>query len=70
MKIYPNLLTESKVWCLGHRLYILITSVHLGYIYMGELNTPRTVFWPTGLEQLELIYTYTDCLMGMVSGLT
>lgn len=26
---------------------------------MGKTNTPRTVFWPTGLEQLESIYTQT-----------
>lgn len=57
MKIDLNLPIQSQAWCLDMELNVLISSVHFGYIYVGKLKTPRTVFWPAGLEQLEPIYT-------------
>lgn len=57
MKIDPNLPIQSPAWCFDMELNVLISSVYFGYIYVGKLKTPRTVFWPAGLEQLEPIYT-------------
>lgn len=60
---------QSKFWCPGHRIHILIISVHFGYISMGKLNMPKTVFWPRSQLAWNRLSPYIHrLLMGMASG--